>query len=326
MGLTWIWNDLQGTIRYAPSYESETFSPLTVFGPNGSAGDIGYHPTDGGRVYPATKVAMVLQAGMVHLGPMGKMHGQRDKVEVAGGDGGRGGNGKTGGDGKDATVSVGTAAMVDMAPLAVTDLMAAMVATDTLETALDMVLIIQRGTDGPDLYITVKPIYSPFYPDETLVYTEVVSRLNSSQSIENYIFHQDEPFVLPRTVDEAAMVDMADKVDTAVTVGAAVMVDAAVTAVMVETVVMAVRETVPMASLLDAQAKVEMVHVVATVATVATVEMVLPVAVVAMAVMVRGGDGGNIHIQVYGDTRFRERALPFSSALLVDKWGWWTSR
>ena len=77
---------------------------------------------------PATKVAMVLQAGMVHLGPMGKMHGQRDKVEVMAATVVEVAMEKQVATVKMPPVSVGTAAMVDMAPLAVTDLMAAMVA------------------------------------------------------------------------------------------------------------------------------------------------------------------------------------------------------
>ena len=127
------------------------------------------------------------------------------------------------------------------------------------------------------------------------------------------------PLFLPRTVDEAAMVDMAD-MDTAVTVGAAVMVDAAVTAVMVETVVMAAGDSAN-GILLDAQAKVEMVHV-GNGGNGGDGGNGVPGGCGGDGGNgARGGDGGNIHIQ-FGDTASESvRYKLFSSALLVDKVG-----
>ena len=102
VGLTWTWNDLEGTIRYAPSYESETFSPLTVFGPMAvPISVIILLMVD--EPIPATKVATVPQK--LEMGSSGSNGQNAWTAGQSGGHGGdgRGGNGKTGGDGKDAT-------------------------------------------------------------------------------------------------------------------------------------------------------------------------------------------------------------------------------
>ena len=91
---------------------------------------------------PVPKVAMVLQAGMVRLDPMGKTHGQRGKVEAMAATVVEGAMEKQVETVRMPPVSAGTGAMVDTAPLAVTGLMAVTVAMATLETTLDMELTV----------------------------------------------------------------------------------------------------------------------------------------------------------------------------------------
>ena len=75
IGLKWTWKDLEGSIRYAPSYESQTFSPLNVFGPTGTGGNVGYHQKTGDEHTLVTEGQMGLLAEMVLQDPMVKMHG-----------------------------------------------------------------------------------------------------------------------------------------------------------------------------------------------------------------------------------------------------------
>ena len=194
IGLHWQWNDSQGSIRYAPSYDSETFQPYVIFGPTGKEGTAGRHPEDGGRAYSGDKGANGGSGKSGSPGSNGQDAWLPGQSGGHGGDGGRGGDGMNGGKGKDATTASGNGTNGGHGSPGGNGSHGADGGNGYPGNHAEMGEDGQRGVDGPELNITIKPIYSRFYPGETLVYVEVLSSLNGNTHTENYIFHQGNPF------------------------------------------------------------------------------------------------------------------------------------
>ncbi len=52
----------------------------------------------------------------------------------------------------------------------------------------------ERGEDGPVLEISVRPIYSKFYPDEQLIFMQVTASWSNRSEKKNYILHRKQRF------------------------------------------------------------------------------------------------------------------------------------
>ncbi len=196
IGLQWSWKDQQGTIRYAPSYASSTFSPYMTYGPTGRHGSVGFHPNDNGRAYSGDAGGNGASGKNGSAGSNGQNAWMPGQSGGHGGDGGRGGRGRDGSDGRDASSLSGNGGNGSNGTPGGHGSHGGNGGNGFPGNNAEDGEYGQRGVDGPDLTIVVRPIYSPFYPGEELVYIEVKGNQNGRSSTENYIFHQGHPFVI----------------------------------------------------------------------------------------------------------------------------------
>lgn len=200
IGIQWQAHDQSGTIRLAPNYDSHSFVPFSSTGPTGTFGDTGYHPNGNGSAYSGQRGNSGSTGKNGTAGSDGQHAWQPGQNGGNGGDGGHGGNGSDGRDGSDATSVSGNGGNGSNGTPGGNGSHGGDGGNGTRGLNGGEGSNGQRGADGPDLSITIRPIYSPFYPDETLIYAEVQAThkdhhgSTTGSSSENYIFHQGQPF------------------------------------------------------------------------------------------------------------------------------------